>query len=287
MKLEASERRTPDVLRQHYEVEKELANRLRKAGKAERRTLYAAIYDELLRRVPYLTQTDAASRQTAVAGQIRLLKPFLKPNAVFLEVGAGDCALCLAAARFVKQAYALEVCNQIGGMTTPGNFRLVLSDGTSIDVPDGTVDVAYSSSVIEHVHPEDASQQLREIYRVLKPGGMYLCVTPNRLSGPHDISRYFDPVATGMHLKEYLIGELADLYREAGFGRIRVERVVRLRRIRLPVLPFRCCERILEALPSRWRQALARSRVIASVLTISLAGRKAPAPGVARGSRGE
>ena len=38
---------------------------------------------------------------------------------------------------------------------------------------------------------------LANLYRALKPGAVYVCITPNRLSGPHDISLYFDSVATG------------------------------------------------------------------------------------------
>jgi Methyltransferase domain len=41
--------RNPAELRAHYEVERELAARLRAASRTERRTLYPAVYDELFR----------------------------------------------------------------------------------------------------------------------------------------------------------------------------------------------------------------------------------------------
>ena len=75
---------------------------------------------------------------------------------------------------------------------------------------------------MEHLHPDDAFEQLENIYRALTPGGVYICVTPNRLSGPHDISSLYDEVATGFHLKEYSISELHSLFRRVGFSRIRV-----------------------------------------------------------------
>jgi hypothetical protein len=40
---------TPDQRRAHYEIERELASRLRSAAKEERRTLYSSLYDELFR----------------------------------------------------------------------------------------------------------------------------------------------------------------------------------------------------------------------------------------------
>ncbi len=47
-----TEPRTLERIRAHYEIEKELASRLRNAGREERKYLYAALYDELFQRVP-------------------------------------------------------------------------------------------------------------------------------------------------------------------------------------------------------------------------------------------
>ncbi len=45
--LRRNDQRPASLVRQHYEVEKELADRLRQASREERRTLYGAVYDEL------------------------------------------------------------------------------------------------------------------------------------------------------------------------------------------------------------------------------------------------
>ena len=74
---------------------------------------------------------------------------------------------------------------------------------------------------MEHLHPEDAEAQLRAVAAALAPSGVYVCITPNALSGPHDISKHFDPVPTGLHLREYTNAELRRLMRAAGFGRVR------------------------------------------------------------------
>jgi predicted SAM-dependent methyltransferase len=50
---------------------------------------------------------------------------------------------------------------------------------------------------MEHLHPDDAFEQLKQIYTALTPGGLYICTTPNRLTGPHDVSKYFDETAAG------------------------------------------------------------------------------------------
>src|SRR3712207_8321428 len=60
----------------------------------------------------------------------------------------------------------------------------------------------FRSQLMEHLHPEDAAEQLANIARALAPGGVYVCVTPNRLYGPSDISMYFDDVRSEEHTSE-------------------------------------------------------------------------------------
>ena len=99
--------------------------------------------------------------------------------------------------------YALDVSDEIATrITLPANCKLVLSDGLTVAVPEGSIDVAYSNQLMEHLHPDDAVEQLHNVYRALKPGGAYICITPNALWGPHDVSRRFDREPTGFHLKE-------------------------------------------------------------------------------------
>jgi hypothetical protein len=219
------ETRSPEQLRQHYEVERELADRLRRAPANERIGLYSVLYDELYRRVPLhprLTRkTDAKLATQAIDESMMLLKRFLKPDSVYLEIGPGDCGLTLHVSNLVKKAYAVEVSKEATKhIHAPANMQLIISDGKSIDVPEGTITIAYSNQVMEHIHPDDAIQQLQNISHAMAPGGAYICATPNRLSGPHDISQYFDESATGMHMKEYTAGELEKLFSDVGFSRV-------------------------------------------------------------------
>ncbi len=279
-KVPKSEHRSAERLYYHYEVEKELGDRLRQAAsRQDRARLYRSVYDELYSRVtdhPQVTAPDRGSHTEEVASQLRLIRPFLNPSSVFLEIGGGDCALAFLVAPLVRMAYGLEITDRLVPQPAPRNFQLVLSDGSSVPLPIDTVDMAFSFSVVEHVHPEDFSQLLAGIHRVLKPGGICYCVTPNRLLGPHDISRYFDTEATGLHLKEYTVGELSQLYRDAGFGEVWVEKSWRSRRAPVPVLAIRIAEGILGALPWAARNRLGKSRTFSWVMEVGLAGRKRP-----------
>jgi SAM-dependent methyltransferase len=248
--------------RKHYEVEVELAGRLRRASKEQRlEGLYASIYNERLERIPthplLVRAGDAEARDRASSMQLRLLAPLLTPRMVFLEVGPGDCALALAVASRVKCVYAVDVSNALAGEERSANFHLVSSNGVDIPVPPSSVDLAYSNQVLEHLHPDDAYDHLRSIYRALVPGGRFICITPNRLSGPWDISRHFDTTATGLHLKEYTISEEVDLLAEVGFTVSLFSSYYGFRILSLPKQPVRAFESFLEALPRRVRRPAA------------------------------
>ena len=149
------------------------------------------------------------------------LKYFLSPEFTFLEIGPGDCLLSREISGHVNRVYALDVSDEVTRNSEwPENFFFLLSDGINVPIEKESVDIAFSNQMIEHLHPEDALDQVRNIFGALKQGGKYICVTPNRLSGPHDISKYFDKVATCFHLKEYTTTELIALFRKTGFSEI-------------------------------------------------------------------
>ena len=175
-----SDHRTPEQIREPYEIENELANRLRHASKQERRYLYSTLYDELYRRVPLHPQLtrkkSPVETAQAVESQMTFLKPFLTEDSTFIEVGPGDCSLSYEVAKYVKKVYAVDVSDEITkALKAPANFQLIISDGCSIPVLHSSANVAYSDQLMEHLHPDDVFEQLQNIYNALAPGGIYIC----------------------------------------------------------------------------------------------------------------
>jgi SAM-dependent methyltransferase len=192
-----------------------------------------------------------------------------------MEIGAGDCALSLSLAGRVRRVYAVDVSDKVLGDTVqPPNFTFALSDGCSMPVPPGSVGVAYSNQLMEHLHPDDAELQLVNIFNALAPRGAYACITPNRLSGPHDISCFFDDVATGFHLKEYTTTELAALFRRIGFRKVAVYASLKGRYFRVPLFAVTVLEGCLSRLSPRWRRRVAASHIVRSLLGVQLVGVK-------------
>jgi SAM-dependent methyltransferase len=262
-------KRTSEEIEITYKLEKELAHKLKSATREERlnSNLYTSAYNDFFSQLPQhpvqQLKDNAESSAAVVDAWMPALRPFLRPEMTFLEIGPGDCSLSLRIAKEAKKVYAVDVSDEVTkDLDLPPNFELAISDGCSIPVPENSVDVAYSHQMIEHLHPEDAAEQLQNLYKVLRKGGVYVCMTPNRLSGPHDTSKFFDDIATGWHLKEYTVGELCDLFRAAGFSKISYFKIQNNLQLELPLntltLPLlKLCEKTLEVLPASLRRNLA------------------------------
>lgn len=84
------------------------------------------------------------------------------------------------------------------------------ADVTQLPVADDSYDVFVSLETIEHV--DDDRGFVTEVRRVLKPGGKFICSTPNRaLTNPGTSinDRPFNP----FHVREYTLNELESLLR--------------------------------------------------------------------------
>jgi SAM-dependent methyltransferase len=122
-----------------------------------------------------------------------------------LEVGCGEgrgVDLILPKAKsFTGIDKIQEVVDSLKTKYPKGNFKqMVIPPFASL--PDNHFDVVVSFQVIEHI--KDDLGYLKEIYRVLKPGGKALITTPNiKLS----LSR------NPWHMREYTANELSELSR--------------------------------------------------------------------------
>jgi 2-polyprenyl-3-methyl-5-hydroxy-6-metoxy-1,4-benzoquinol methylase len=92
--------------------------------------------------------------------------------------------------------------------------------------PEGSFDAVLLSHVIEHVH--DPRGLLREIRRILAPGGRLLLSTPNASSWGHHVLRsdwpFLDPPR---HLNIFSVPSLLRLCREAGFFNLSIHTSIR------------------------------------------------------------
>jgi len=257
-----------------YVFETAIANRLRTAERNERPRLYSQLYDEYAERFPESLPKDSTDAERNARYEASFLRRFLTPSTVMIEIGPGRCHCAVAIAPLVAKIYGVDVSAVGAGMAgTSPNFELRQTDGIRMPFDSDSIDLVVSNQLMEHLHPDDANEQLREIYRVLRKGGSYICVTPSRVNGPHDCSAYFDDLpcpiragdyqATGLHLKEYTTRELLGLFKAAGFKRMQTWIGVRGRYVALPPSIITSVEVVLRLIPPDRRK---RSSLLSVIL---------------------
>jgi len=87
------------------------------------------------------------------------------------------------------------------------NLRFSVADATALPMADNSADVFVSLETIEHL--ENDNNFIAEAARVLKPGGMLICSTPNREvtnPGLPPTGKPWNPY----HVREYTLAELTE-----------------------------------------------------------------------------
>src|SRR5262249_998129 len=111
-----------------------------------------------------------ARRERDAERELRSLRSVFDLSAVFLEIGASDCALARRAAGFVERVYAVDVCEDtMGRLGGPPNLVRVVHDGVRIPLPCASVDIAFSRQLV--------ISQLSGVCHALKDGGKFITVS--------------------------------------------------------------------------------------------------------------
>lgn len=86
------------------------------------------------------------------------------------------------------------------------SMRIEYADASRrIPIADGSADLVYSSHMLEHLDRTDASAFLREVYRILRPGGQVRLVVPDLTSY---VGRYLESRDADAFMESTLLCEL-------------------------------------------------------------------------------
>lgn len=151
-------------IQKHYEIEKKLTDRLKKSTIDERTDLYQSLYNELFNKVSWypllIKKEDEKSKELRLKSQFPAIEDYINKESVFMEVGSGDCSFAFDLTKKGEKVYAIDVSDEIvkTKASLPDNLQLFISDGISVGVPTGSVDLSYSNQLIDHLHSDDIAQ---------------------------------------------------------------------------------------------------------------------------------
>jgi SAM-dependent methyltransferase len=167
----------------------------------------------------YVTRFDAADsrRKMAIWAEIAaFLQRWIPPDAVVLDIACDEGFFIRNANAGERWATDLRDMREV----LPAEVRFVQADGLSIDtvLPLEYFDVVFMSNYLEHLPSGDAVlAQMRQVHRVLKPGGRMIVLQPNiRFVG----NAYWDFIDHKVPITDRSLAEAATA---AGF---KVERLI-------------------------------------------------------------
>lgn len=121
----------------------------------------------------------AASKKTAFAEQLARIAPFIGPKGKkILDIGTGKGYLLDVAERMGFECHGVELSSYAAGKAAerfPG--RIFTGTLEQARYPDGTFDVIAMTDLIEHIG--DPQGLMKEVRRVLRPGGLVFIITPD------------------------------------------------------------------------------------------------------------
>ncbi len=150
------------------------------------------------------TLPDAESYARTILARLKRVAS-LPSNADVLDVGTAQGQFLIGCARLGHRAVGVEPWSEARQAARRLGERVGMNvtvfDGVAerLPFPDGSFDVVRANSVVEHV--TDAAATFREVYRVLRPGGVFwfltassLCPIQNEIRRFPAFSWYPDPL---------------------------------------------------------------------------------------------
>jgi 2-polyprenyl-3-methyl-5-hydroxy-6-metoxy-1,4-benzoquinol methylase len=167
----------------------------------------------------WLTRLRAAlmyarpSRRAALDFDVFYLRA--RAGARLLEIGCGSGAMLLRMQQRGWQVEGVDFDPLAVAQARGLGLRVGMGDILKMSLPASIYDVVIMSHVIEHV--PDARSLLRECWRLLRPRGRLVIVTPNVKSMSHRLfGRYWRGLEPPRHLQLFATAPLERLCREAG-----------------------------------------------------------------------
>jgi SAM-dependent methyltransferase len=160
----------------------------------------------------------------------------MKSGMKMLEAGCGRGEFLKNFQKLGLECTGLDCSAETHTLLAESGIPLEVCDvekGGGLPFPDNCFDIVYSKSFLEHLREPDMF--LREGHRVLKPGGLLLCLVPDWEA---NYKIYFDDFT---HRTPFTVVTLRDIYLMCDFERISVYKFRQLPIVwRLPVLNYFC-----------------------------------------------
>lgn len=149
---------------------------------------------------------------------VATLERYRENNRV-LDVGCGSGSFLAAVARNNWEAFGVEISQTASAHVRGRGLEVFCGELAEANYPDGHFDVVIASELLEHV--ADPGAMLKEIARVLRPGGLLWATTPHgRGISARALGLEWTAVCPPEHLQLFSLVGIKGLLSGAGFRRV-------------------------------------------------------------------
>ena len=219
-----------DALRRHYEIEKRYSDLIKKSPKnsAERKELFKKGYEEIMKIFEEYNPGGAYTQYGNTTQ--KLSESLLSKGGRVLDYGCGEGSLLEYLDKKGFEVYGFDVSESNVQKTREKiseSAKNRIMHGDIWDFSEGLkekFDLIAMDNVIEHIPEDEIGDIVKKCREMLSENGTLLVLTPHKLSGPHDISKFFVPLgseAECFHLKEYGVTDTVSILKKNGFSDVR------------------------------------------------------------------
>lgn len=122
-------------------------------------------------------ELGAAAPQYLCSALLRALRP--GPGQSILEAGSGTGGLAREVSASGAKVTALDVLPQCAAAARGAGLAAVVGDLFRLPFADAAFDAVYNSGVMEHFADDKLVLGIAELARVLRPGGLLVCIVPS------------------------------------------------------------------------------------------------------------
>jgi len=208
--------------------------------------------------IPAATDVERRARQSlgrsddAIYGTVARLLADRGAAGTLADVGCGSGDLWRAVGRAFTRCIGVDAV-RYDGLPADVDLRVADLDATALPIADASIDVAAAVEVIEHL--DNPRALVRELVRVVRPGGWIVVTTPNQLSVLSLLTLVVKGRFSAFQDSAYPAHRTAllevDLHRIARDSRLRDETIAYTHRGRVPLTAWHYPSAVARVAPRR------------------------------------
>ncbi len=164
--------------------------------------------------------SELTSEELTEVHQKQYVRYFKDAPGTVLEIGCGRGVMLRMLQEAGIQAYGIDSSEESVNLCEGKGVKVLQDDAAHhlADLPDASLGGIFCAHMIEHMQPEYVIKLIKESHRVLRPGAVFIIITPNA-KDLRTTERFWMDIS---HVRLYPEKLLTAILKKAGFNEIKI-----------------------------------------------------------------